>query len=254
MIWRSTIAFFLTALVTWAFLELPAMGTTGEFPKPALSPRVLAHEGGFSNHPRDPGGPTLQGIIQREYDNDRHSRGLPTRPLSASLLRDSVWPTERDNIYSLRYWKPCRGADLPRGVGYAVFDFCVNSGPGRGGRFLRRAVGVDETSWTVTDEVVAKAKKNPRQVCVALNDARDRWLRTLSTYEVFGKGWAARVRSVKAFCLDDLGPPPGPTHLFGTTKKGIGERLGEIKRKIIAHFGPGKAWDWDDQLEEEYLR
>lgn len=33
---------------------------------PALT-AVLRHEGGYSNHPDDPGGPTMKGVIQRVY-------------------------------------------------------------------------------------------------------------------------------------------------------------------------------------------
>ncbi|MBZ9653563.1 glycosyl hydrolase 108 family protein [Phyllobacterium lublinensis] len=30
---------------------------------------VLVHEGGYSNHPKDPGGATMWGVTQRVYDN-----------------------------------------------------------------------------------------------------------------------------------------------------------------------------------------
>lgn len=248
----AALTFVIVAALTWVLCELPAMGARGEFPGPALKPRVLVHEGGFTNHPRDPGGPTLQGITQRVYNHDRMVRGLSVRPLSAGLLRDNVWAGERDGIYNNNYWKPCRGDELPRGVGYSLFDLCVNSGPARGGKMLGLALGLPQTS-VVTDEMVTQARKNPRAVCVSLNDARQRWLQTLSTYDVFGKGWSARVRSVKSFCLNDLASPTSDAiHgiISQPTSKSLGERLSERVRKITAAFGPGKAMDLEDELEE----
>jgi lysozyme family protein len=37
-------------------------------------PRILVHEGGYSNHPKDSGGVTLEGVIQRVYDGYRDNK------------------------------------------------------------------------------------------------------------------------------------------------------------------------------------
>ncbi|WP_274853201.1 glycosyl hydrolase 108 family protein [Sinorhizobium meliloti] len=55
--------------------------------KAALA-RVLVHEGGYVNHPRDPGGATNQGIIQRTYDAYRRSKKLQPRSVQ-KLERDA---------------------------------------------------------------------------------------------------------------------------------------------------------------------
>jgi len=192
---------------------LGAAALPSEFPRPALDPRVLAHEGGYSNHPHDPGGRTLQGITQRVYDRDRIERGLESRLITDDLLVDPAWPAERDRIYQAKYWTPCRGADLPKGVGYALFDLCVNSGPARGGRLLRRALALDphwrnqldldEAGWHVSDAIVRATRRNPARICADLNDVRMRFLAALSTFEPFGRGWTLRVNSVRAHCLAD---------------------------------------------------
>ena len=40
---------------------------------------VLRFEGGWSNHPRDPGGATMKGVTQKVYDRWRSKRGEPTQ-------------------------------------------------------------------------------------------------------------------------------------------------------------------------------
>ena len=50
---------------------------TGNFDK--CLTRTLVHEGGWSNHPKDPGGATMRGVIQRVYDGYRDRKGLGRR-------------------------------------------------------------------------------------------------------------------------------------------------------------------------------
>src|SRR5690349_19262882 len=86
---------------------------------------VLAHEGGYVNHPKDPGGATNFGVTQKVYDAFRKYHGLKTQ--SVKLIATS----EVSDIYNRNYWKLCRADSLPCGLDYAVFDFDVNSGVSR---------------------------------------------------------------------------------------------------------------------------
>ncbi len=52
--------------------------------------RVLASEGGYSNHPEDPGGPTMKGVTQKVYDAYRERAGKArqsVRNISAAELQ-----------------------------------------------------------------------------------------------------------------------------------------------------------------------
>src|SRR5690554_3243462 len=102
--------------------------------EPALA-LVLAHEGGYVDHPDDPGGATNKGITQRVYDAWRTSRGR--HPRSVAAIRDE----EVRAIYREQYWDAVRGDDLPAGIDYCTFDAAVNSGPAQAARWLQRAVG-----------------------------------------------------------------------------------------------------------------
>lgn len=158
--------------------------------------RVLRHEGGYSDHPADPGGPTNKGIIQRVYDADRKRRGLP--PRSVRGLEDA----EMRDIYRRQYWDAVRGDDLPVGLDYAVFDAAVNSGPAQAAKWLQRALGVAVDGQVGAVTLAAAAAADPAAVVADLCDRRLAMLKGLRTWPVFGRGWAARVADVRRDAMD----------------------------------------------------
>lgn len=152
---------------------------------------VLVNEGGWSNNPKDPGGPTMKGVIQRVYDayRDRHK----LRRQSVRFIK----PPEIQAIYKAQYWDAVRGDDLPPGVDYAVFDYAVNSGPVAAAKALQRALGVtpDGHIGLVTLETARRA--NPAATIVKLVDGRSDFLHRLKTWNIFGRGWSNRLTLVK---------------------------------------------------------
>jgi lysozyme family protein len=94
---------------------------------PTAHARMLAYEGGYSNHPADPGGVTLEGITQRVYCAWRAAKGLLCRTLTAAMRFTPEWVAERDAIYRENYWLPPRCPELPAGVDAAIYDYSVNS-------------------------------------------------------------------------------------------------------------------------------
>jgi lysozyme family protein len=171
-------------------------------------PLVLAHEGGFANHPRDPGGATMQGITQRVYDAWRQGRGLPSRSVR------HLEPGERDTIYHDQYWSAVRADDLPDGLAYAVFDFAVNSGPARAARELQRVLRVDQDG--VVGNVTLTAARERGDLTNLIREyqaARLAFVRRLATYDSFGRGWERRIAEVEAaavrFATGATLPAPG---------------------------------------------
>ena len=69
---------------------------------------TLKWEGGYSNHPDDPGGPTMRGIIQREYDAWRKKLGKSRR--SVRQIEES----ELQAIYRDEYWDAMDCDGMPR--------------------------------------------------------------------------------------------------------------------------------------------
>jgi lysozyme family protein len=157
--------------------------------------RLLVHEGGYSNHPADPGGPTNFGITIGDY-----RRYVKADATAADVRAMRVDVAKR--IYREKYWAALRCDDLPAGVDATVFDYGVNSGIGRAGKVLRRVLGLPDDAGGVTDDVLRElAKRDPSAVIAAINDERLRFLRSLRTWPVFGAGWSRRVAEVRAFSL-----------------------------------------------------
>jgi lysozyme family protein len=154
--------------------------------------RLLAHEGGYTNHPSDPGGPTNFGITLADYR--RHVKsGATAADVRAMRVEEAML------IYKAKYWDALRSNDLPAGVDDSVFDYGVNSGIARSGKVLRRVLGLSDGDWSVTADVLAAlATRDPKAVIVAINDERLRFLQSLKTWPVFGAGWARRVKDVRA--------------------------------------------------------
>lgn len=175
------------------------MVSTMEANFPIAHARMLAYEGGYSNHPQDPGGPTLEGVTQRVYDAWREENGKARRALTPQMRGRTDWIGERDAIYRANYWAPPRCAVLPGGVEAAVYDYSVNSGIGRARKVLQRVVGVPETGTIDQPTLAAVAKRDAKQLVDAICDERLRFLKSLKTWPVFGEGWEKRVRNVKAY-------------------------------------------------------
>ena len=148
---------------------------------------VLEHEGGYVNHPEDPGGATNRGVTQRVYDAWRKRQGLRSRAVKA-IAADEVAA-----IYRAQYWDAVRGDDLPAGLDYAVFDFAVNSGPARAIHYLQANLGVTADGHIGLVTLGAAARAKPRQVIDDLCDSRLAFLKKLKTFPTFGKGWTRRV-------------------------------------------------------------
>ncbi|MBV9556515.1 MAG: glycoside hydrolase family 108 protein [Pseudolabrys sp.] len=158
--------------------------------------RLLAHEGGYTNHPADPGGPTNYGVTIADYrayvSSDATADDLRKMPVDAAKA-----------IYRTKYWDALRCDELPCGVDYAVFDYGVNSGISRAGKVLRRCLKLNDAQARVTDAVIEAADNaDAGLLAMAICDERLRFLQRLPTWPVFGKGWGRRVAAVKVAALE----------------------------------------------------
>lgn len=139
---------------------------------------LLGHEGGFVDHPSDPGGATNFGIterVARAHGYKGHMRDLP----KAKAI----------DIYRKDYWDAIRADALPDDIRFHVFDAAVNSGPAQAIKWLQRAGGVAEDGIIGPKTIAAAAKVTPAKYSAI----RLRFMTNLSTWSTFGKGWARRI-------------------------------------------------------------
>ena len=149
--------------------------------------QVLKYEGGYVDHPKDPGGPTNKGVTQEVYDDWRKSQNLPVQ--SVRNIADS----EVAAIYKNLYWVRISGDNLPSGVDFAVFDYAVNSGVSRAAKTLQAVVGVTQDGQ-IGPQTIQAAKT---YVAMSITNRRLAFMQSLSIWSTFGKGWSARIADVK---------------------------------------------------------
>jgi lysozyme family protein len=157
--------------------------------------RLLEHEGGFVNHPDDPGGITNHGVTKKVYEE------WVEREVSEQEMRDL---THEDvaPIYKNNYWDRLRADDLPSGVDWSCFDWGVNSGTSRAAKALQRIVGVEQDGGIGPMTLQAVAEVEPTEIVEQMHHMRDKFYRDLSTFDTFGRGWIRRNDETKEQALN----------------------------------------------------
>ncbi|WP_051332814.1 glycoside hydrolase family 108 protein [Cucumibacter marinus] len=163
---------------------------------------VLVSEGGYVDHPDDPGGATNMGITRKTLARWRQIS--PWWALPKSAVRD-LEGSEAARIYRSRYWSAASADRMPAGIGFALFDFAVNSGVGRAARSLQTILGVKRDGIVGPLTLAAlhafvDGRGEPALVD-RLCDDRLGFLRKLAAFAVFGRGWLNRVKATREAAL-----------------------------------------------------
>jgi len=150
--------------------------------------RLMGHEGGYVNHPNDPGGETKWGISRRSYP---------------SLDIQNLTRLDAKEIYRRDFWNAIHADEMYDGVAFQALDFAINSGIQTAIRKLQAAVGVaDDGYWgPVTQASVAAMTET--DVIMRFVAQRLRFWTSLSTWPTFGKGWARRAADNLDYGADD---------------------------------------------------
>ena len=152
---------------------------------------MLKSEGGFVNHPSDPGGMTNLGVTKTTWENwvGRESDEAEMRGLT---------PEKVEPLYKKKYWDAVRGDEIENGgVAYLLFDFAVNAGVGRSIKTLQTAVGVTPDGGFGPMTMAAVQAVDPVDLIERFSQAKEDFYRSLNTFATFGKGWLNRVADVK---------------------------------------------------------
>ena len=154
---------------------------------------ILHHEGGYVNHPKDPGGETNLGVTKRVYEDFGGTKDMK------DLTIEDVEP-----IYRKNYWDKCRCDDLPSGADWSVFDWAVNSGTGRAAKAMQKIVGATPDGAIGPKTLEAIAGKDPKELVEKMYDQRQAFYERLKTFDTFGRGWTRRNKETKETALEML--------------------------------------------------
>ena len=157
---------------------------------PASLALILKSEGGFVNHPRDPGGMTNLGVTRNVWKEwvKHEVDEAEMRALTPELVAP---------LYKANYWDACRCDDLPRGVDYCVFDSAVNMGSSRAAKLLQAALGVTADGSIGRATIAAATAADPVELLEAFSLGKEEFYKSLPTFATFGKGWLNRVAHVQ---------------------------------------------------------
>lgn len=158
---------------------------------------LLHHEGGYVDHPEDPGGETNHGVTRAVYEQWL-GRQVMDGEMKA-LTHADVAP-----IYRKNYADRVRFDDLPSGVDWSCFDWAVNSGVSRSAKALQRIVGVTADGAIGPQTLRAVANVEPRKIIEDMHQARQAFYERLSTFKTFGRGWTRRNKETLEQALELL--------------------------------------------------
>ena len=147
--------------------------------------KLLGHEGGYVNHPNDPGGETNWGITVAVARQSGYT----------GSMRD-LTHVQAKAIYRVKYWEAVKADQLPPEARYATFDAAVNSGVGQAVRWLQRAAGVADDGKIGPVTLAAISKLDGQILKSRMLAQRLLFMTKLSTWPSFGKGWARRIASL----------------------------------------------------------
>ncbi len=159
---------------------------------------LLKHEGGFVNHPSDPGGASYLGVKLAVWE-DWIDRAVSEENMKA------LTPAKVAPLYREMYWDRVKGDKLPSGVDYCVFDAAVNSGASRAAKWLQTTVGAVADGAIGEQTLKQVLLTNPQMLIDKYSANRLAFLQRLSTWPTFGKGWERRVEEVRVAALKMCG-------------------------------------------------
>lgn len=154
--------------------------------------RLMQHEGGYVNHPSDPGGETMWGVTKRVAQ--AHGYYGSMRRLPKSLAKD---------ITEKSYYKAVKGDQLDRLIAWQLTDAAYNHGIRRAVKFLQAAVGASQDGLIGQRTLSAVAEMDKNDVVYLFNAERIEFYTRLRTWQTFGRGWARRVAGNLRFAASD---------------------------------------------------
>lgn len=147
--------------------------------------QLLGHEGGFVDHPSDPGGATRWGVTERVARANGYTGPMRSLPVEVAKA-----------IYRKDYWDAVRADDVPAAVRYSLFDGAVNSGVKQSVKWLQRALSVAEDGVIGPATLAAAKAADSQAIKAKMLSARLQFMTDLPTWPTFGRGWSRRIASL----------------------------------------------------------
>lgn len=146
---------------------------------------LLKHEGGYVNHPDDPGGITNLGVTKKVYEE-----WIECEVTEEDMKK--LTPKDVAPIYKRNYWRKCSCDNLPSGLDYVVFDWAVNSGVSRSCKGVQKCCGAEPDGIIGPKTIQLIKGQSVKFMIQEFKGLRQDFYESLSRFEIFGKGWTRR--------------------------------------------------------------
>jgi lysozyme family protein len=180
-------------------------------------------EGGWSDHPADPGGKTMYGVTEARWHEYQRKMGKKLTPVR------NITKSQALTFYRSEFWDACGAPDLFPGVDLAVYDGGVNSGVSRGRKWLKEAAGSNDHSVTV------------KRIC----RARLSFMQSLKIWKTFGKGWGRRAADIEAkgvvMAVTAMGASTNAVKTILADGKAEAQKSAATSDKVVKATGTGAA-------------
>lgn len=147
--------------------------------------KLLGHEGGYVDHPDDPGGATRWGITERVARANGYTGRMQDLPQETAKV-----------IARREYWDAAQVDSMPALIRYSLFDTAYNSGVKQAIRLLQRAVYTDADGILGPKTLMAAQSYSPAAVAARFAGHRAEFLTDLKNWPSFGEGWTRRLASI----------------------------------------------------------
>lgn len=154
-----------------------------------LAPFIRSHEGGFANHPKDPGGATNKGVTLKTYQSFFPGKTVE----DLKKITDQEW----NHIFKSGFWDKVRADEIhDQSVANLIADWAYNSGVGGAAKEIQKVLGVPVDGIIGPKTIEAINTREPKELFASLHQARGNYYRGLKNFSTFGKGWMNRLNSI----------------------------------------------------------
>lgn len=154
-----------------------------------LQPFILSWEGGFGNHPQDPGGATMKGVtlatFQSVYGKNKTVQDLKN-------ITDEQW----HYIFKTLFWDKWKADRIgSQSIANLVVDWTYNSGS-HGITKVQELLGV-KVDGIVGEKTLNALNSQDRLVLFdKIWKRREQFYKSLKTFPTFGRGWMNRLNGI----------------------------------------------------------
>ena len=156
-----------------------------------LTPFIQSHEGGFCNHPKDPGGCTNKGVTLGTY---QQFFGKNKTVEDLKKITDEEW----NHIFKTGFWDKVKADEIQdQSVANIIVDWAYNSGAGRAIKEIQKVLEIPVDGVFGPKTLEAINSREPKELFSKLHTARENYYRGLKNFPTFGRGWLNRLNSIK---------------------------------------------------------